>query len=713
MFFEDFPAILRVFTRAKPTRTRFEAGYRLAGVGIFLLFLLISPWAKAEATYQIKPLSEKETLEMYTSLMRDACHHADQFWTNWTVDPRGGMWGTGRSDNMNEGIRAISEMVLTCGALLKYSDALTEQERQEYTRKSIAAIRYAVASHRSGTQKCTDGKPWGGSWQSAMWTGTLGLGAWLIWDKLDTGLRQELERVLASESDRFLNVKPPGKEPGDTKAEENGWNMICLSVSANMFPQNPHAAAWNEKGLEYMMNTLSAPQDRHDSSMVDGRPVSQWFSGPNVNADFTLENHGIFHPSYVACSSYFLTEAAMHYTLAGRAIPQAAAHHLMDTWRMFQGLILPTAESAYPQGMDWELHGLTFINLFASLATWQKDPLAARMEKISLQYMRAWQAMAHGDLAVPGSRLGLTRHASCAEQATYGFLAHKIFGPPVQEMPVAEAVARVEGTRASDAVQFITHRTAHKLASFSWTNRVMGLVMPIGRARKGGAIFTVPIADGLIGSFDLKPAGKAAPKVIEHTWKENPNGFETTGVVLSYDGRLKETIRVTSIGESTVVYQDRVIALTNVTVTRELGVPVGIENDMVSGGTRVLSDQNGHTNFDWRKPQPRMTISNSWANVDGHLGIAAVSGSGLAYAQASRYGPISVYSDTLYGSFNDHAREFKAGEQAASRIAILSVEVTPDETAALSHSARIEETKSGRILIFRLPEGGEARIPLL
>ena len=273
-------------------------------------------------------------------------------------------------------------MVLSCGTLLKYSDALTEAERTNYTHKSIAAIRYAVATHRSGTQKCPDGKP-GGSWQSAMWTATLGFGAWLIWDQLDADLRKDVERVLASESDRFLSVKPPGKEPGDTKAEENGWNMICLSISPNMFPQNPHAAAWNEKAVEYMMNTLSAPQDQQDSQVVDGRPASQWFSAPNVNSDFTLENHGIFHPSYVGCSSYFLTQAAMYYTFAGRPVPQAAAHHLMDTWGMFQGLILPSAESAYPQGMDWELHGLSFINLYASLAAWKKDSLAARMEKIS------------------------------------------------------------------------------------------------------------------------------------------------------------------------------------------------------------------------------------------------------------------------------------------------------------------------------------------
>lgn len=156
--------------------------------------------------------------------------------------------------------------------------------------------------------------------------------------------------MLASEADRFLKSKPPAGRSGDTKAEENGWNMICLAVAANMAPAHPHAATWNEKAIEYMMNTLSVPQDQQDKSLVDGRPISEWFAGANLNPDFTLENHNIFHPSYMACSSYFMTQAEMYYTFAGRPIPQAATHHLMDTWKMFQTIILPSGESAYPQG---------------------------------------------------------------------------------------------------------------------------------------------------------------------------------------------------------------------------------------------------------------------------------------------------------------------------------------------------------------------------
>ena len=86
---------------------------------LFVLFLLLPVYAQPEEIYHIRRLSERELTRTYTSLLLDACRHADKVWQDSSTDPRAGYWGTGRSDQMNEGIRAISGMVLTCGALLE------------------------------------------------------------------------------------------------------------------------------------------------------------------------------------------------------------------------------------------------------------------------------------------------------------------------------------------------------------------------------------------------------------------------------------------------------------------------------------------------------------------------------------------------------------------------------------------------------------------
>ena len=691
---------------------------------LFLIFLLIPFCASAKDLYRIHKLSEKQIQKTYIQLLHDACFYADRDWTNSSFDPKAGYWGRGLSGE-RDGIRPIGSMVLACGTLLKYDDGLTAGEREDLLAKATAALRYVTATHFTGTQKCTDGKQWGGldrpgvhtgrtQWESSYWTSSFAFGAWLIWNKLDPQLQQDVERVVAAQDDLLATGNPPVNLWLDTKAEENGWNVPLLCLGELMFPSNPHAHLWHETALKYMMNTLCTAADTNDTNIVDGREVKDWVLGANLQPDYTLENHGIFHPSYVACSSYFLTQAAMYYTYAGKPIPQAATHHLMDVWQMDRTIILPWGETAYPQGMDWELHGLPYIDLYGTLATHDRDRFAAHMEQSSLQYMRAWQILCHGSLTLPGSPAGFGRHAINCELMSFGFLAHKIFGPSVKPLTASEVNVQEEGVWDHPYVDFIEHRTLQKLVTFSWKNRIMGLLMPI-EDHLGNPEFTVPIADGFIGSFQVAGRGNNNGKVtvIEHSREQTPDGFETSGTVLINGGRLKQTLKMVSIGGQTVVYEDTVTALANVTVRSERGAPIGIENDSLNGGTRLVSDEGGQIKFDWHKPQPPVALPGSWANVDGRLGVIMLDGAGMAYAQASRYSSIAVRTDILYGSYSDHPVRFKAGDEVARRVGVFFTEVTPRETASLAKSCRIETTPNGQVLHFKQPDGKVAEVPLL
>jgi hypothetical protein len=689
----------------------------------FLIILLLPLYAPAKDLYRIHPLSEREIQKTYIRLLEDACFYADRDWTNSSFDTNAGYWGGGLSGE-RDGIRPIGSMVLACGTLLKYDDGLTASEREDLLAKTTAALRYVTATHFTGTQRCVDGKQWGGldrpgvhsgrtQWESSYWTSSFALGAWLIWDKLDPQLQKDVERVVAPQDDLLATGNPPVNLWLDTKAEENGWNVPLLCLGELMFPSNPHAALWHKTALKYMMNTLCTAADTNDTSMVDGREVKDWVLGANLQPDYTLENHNIFHPSYVACSSYFLTQAQMYYTYAGQPVPQAATHHLMDVWRMYRTIILPWGETAYPQGMDWELHGLPYLDLYGTLATKDRDPFAAHLEQSTLQYLRAWQIMYHGSLTLLGSPAGFGRHAINCELVSYGFLSHKIFGPSIKPLTAREVNAREAGVWDHPYVDFIEHRTPQKLAAFSWKNRIMGLLMPIND-HEGNPEFTVPITDGFIGSFQVAGRGNNGKvMVVEQSWQKKSDGFETSGTVLINGGRLKQTLRMISIGEQTVVYEDRVAALTNITVLTERGVPIGIENDSLNGGTRLVSGEDGKIKFNWQKPLPPVFLQGSWANVDGRLGIVAINGSGMVYAQSSSYSPgISVYTDILYGSCSTHRRQFKAGDEVARRVAVFFVGVTPGKTAELAKSCSVETTAGGKELRFKQPDGRDARVAL-
>jgi hypothetical protein len=364
--------------------------------------------------------------------------------------------------------------------------------------------------------------------------------------------------------------------------------------------------------------------------------------------------------------------------------------------------------------MDWEVHGIPFINLFSSLASYQKDSLAALWEQKYLQYMRAWQQMEKGSLATPGSRLGFTRHAICAEQAAYGFLAHKLFESPVKEISSRKAASELCSARTLDSVGIVTHRTEKKLVSFSWKNRMGGMLVPIGDGHEGQPFFTAPIPNGLIGSFDPGPKQDTKAKLVEHVWRTNANGFETSGTLLLDNGRLQQKIQITSLGESVVVYQDHVKALADVSISIERGVPVGIENDQVTGGKRTVFFQGGEEVFDFEKPRSAVTISGTWANVDGRLGVIMVSGSGMKYLQAKGYHPgMGICADVFCASAWDGTKSFKAGDEVASRTIIFLVEANAKQTTAVAVSVKTVPRKEAQALRFRSPEGKTHEVPLL
>ncbi|MDH7482817.1 MAG: hypothetical protein QHH26_12705 [Armatimonadota bacterium] len=671
----------------------------------FLAFiLLLSVSGHAGAVYTIKPsLTETELLRLYVDMLRKYVNYAEKQWHAASF-PNAGYWGNGISDG-NEGIRAVANTALTYAVLAKHADKLANDERLAYISRAASGIRYAVETHLTGKQKCVDGRQWGNSWQSAMWAGNIGFAAWIIWDDLDDDLRTSVERVVSFEADRFLHLKPPSNRWGDTKAEEIGWNQICISLAANMFPSHPNALKWKEKSIEYMMNVLSIPQDARDERIVDGKRVRDWVCTVNVHPDFTLENHGFFHPTYTMVSPAEVGQGGLLYAYAHQPIPEAAGHHLLDNWRLLQNFMLPCGYWIYPQGMDWALNSDGHIHYLAWLATYAKDPLAAGMEKRVAQYIAGHQTIhKDGRFAGPASRLGFAREAVTAERLSYSYLYHKIVGSGPENEGTIDQM-NLKGVRRYPLIDVITHHTSNKFASFSWKNKIMGLVMPIGFNHGANPYFCTPFINGLVGNFIIKNVESRKAQVVERTWRRLEDGFETSGTLLLGNGLLKQEIKLISIGDKTVVYMDKVTAQSPVAVLKEFGVPVGIENDEFTGNQRTLYYEGGEKTILGPKTAELIRIPGRWANVDGRLGMVVVLGSGIAYDDVAAYNRDGAREDILYGSYSDIEREFKTGEEVARRIVIFFTEVKPDETARLAKAVKLEKDAEGnQVLVLKLPE---------
>jgi len=676
----------------------------------FIALLLAISIPSYAGLYSIRPITEDELCRLYVQMLANHSRYAETKWHDGPF-PNSGYWGNGVSGG-NEGIRAVGNESLAFATLLKQTNALDDGTRRLYADHAMKGIRYAAETHLTGKQKCIDGKQWGNSWQSTMWAGNMGFAAWLLWDDLDPRLKESVEKVVAHEADRFLGKKPPGNRWGDTKAEEVGWDQICISLAANMFPIHPNADKWREKSIEYMMNTVSVPRDLKDERIVDGRRVRDWVGAVNSHPDFTIENHGFFHPSYTMVSPAEVGQGAMFYKYAGNPIPEAAGHHLLDNWRLMQNIMLPSSYWAFTQGMDWALNSEGHIHYLAWLATYSKDPLAAGMERRLAQYISGHQQIHGGEnFAGPASRLGFAREAIVAERLSYSYFYHRLLGG-IESDKTIEVSPELLGVRRYTFVDVITHCTGSKFASFSWKNKIMGLVMPIADHLENPC-FTSPNTSSLVGSFALE-GGSSGLKVLERTWHKTADGFETEGKLQV--GHLKQTIKFISVGEKTVIYMDRVTADYDVTVKQELGAYVTIENDEFTGDQRTLYWAGGSQVVKGPDTEGLIRIPGNWANVDGRLGMVAptdrgglVKGSGLAYRDVKPYNRDGAREDFLFGSYSEAPRKFKAGEEVARRIVVLFTETSPEETASLAEKIQV----IGDTLHLTLPEGGEHEFPAI
>jgi hypothetical protein len=158
-----------------------------------------------------------------------------------------------------------------------YNESDTGVKREEAVNVTIKMITSLAKSHRVNQVG-----GWGHGWQTALWAYYTGLGAWLLWDHIkDPHDRDYIEKMIIDESDVMMNFKVPyyqdidGKvlHPGDTKAEENGWDSQILQLSTAMMPKHPNWKKWMHKMVELMVSSYSRPSDLKSTKVLNGKQV--------------------------------------------------------------------------------------------------------------------------------------------------------------------------------------------------------------------------------------------------------------------------------------------------------------------------------------------------------------------------------------------------------------------------------------------------------
>lgn len=569
-----------------------------------------------------------------------------------------GYFGGGESDE--QGMRSLGNFVYTYALLAgdeRYDARVSGISQAQLARRARQALRYMTRTHTTGDLVATDGKAWGGQWQSAWWTSRLAGGAMLLWERLSADERSMVQRVVVAEADRQVARKPPSGAAPDSKAEENAWNTEVLAWALALFPEHPRSQAWRESLHDWAINALSAPADRYEDRVVAGQPVRAWNKTANLRHDFTITNHGAYQPDYMAFSLQSLAWGVYALAAADEPVPETLMHHHQDVWNQLAATYLGDGQFLYPGGKDWphRAYGLDAVLPPAVLRhRLDGDRLARTIEADRVRVLE-WEQRLWGDGGffsgrfTAGPLTGWNAEFASDTAASVGMAYHlgEVLGDggplpggetaadsrpePLSDGTVA---ARLGGRVPSPAAAFTATRRDGFVTAFGWQtlsccfdmvsahNDVLGVVV------SGDPSMAVWAEGQLAGSFSL--AG-SADEPLGVRWQDRERlpggGYATLGVrwvggsaqAPGVDQHLA-MVSLPELGRALVL--DQPVARRQLRVTASSGLDLHIANDVFNGLQRRVMSGGREVMLAAGLADRELELPAPWANVDGDLGVA-------------------------------------------------------------------------------------------
>jgi len=623
--------------------------------------------------------SAASSQQIYLDCLEDFERHSETIWhtvsySNAPADS--GYWGDGKSSG-NGGIRGSCGVAVSCAVLAHaYPSATNRPDRIARIRQ---ALNYAANTHVSGANVCVDGLQWGHGWQSSLWAGSMGLACLLVQADLPPATVQAVQRALADEADYRAGIAPASGYIGDTKAEENGWNGNILALAAAWLSTNANAALWLESAKSYLVNTYTV-------ASTSGDPLAAWINTVTLYPDYSLENHGFYHPTYQMVAGMSMGDSLLMARLANPAIAtelQAfAEHNVLNVWSNLSHLVLDSGEFAYPSGLDWELHDYEQNSYIAWLAAHFNDPLA-RWTDTQLAQLVRYRQIVNGDGRFVGpSGGGFFREAVEARRTAIAWLhwtnTDYTNGPATPPGAAFEHLS---------TVNIIAQRGPFGFASLSYGPNIMALIEPPALSVPTNAYITTPRLPGILGLGVLgNPTGA---RLVSLT--TNSGGFEAQ-LELTNGTNGTTQVYVNCTGESVGIVE---VPWPAAGIAGSAGsFSIGIENDPLTGGSRLV-DWTGASAIITNRSGVTRNITNDWVCVAGRYGVAAGPAGYFKYQAAASYNRSGAAQDTL---------QFMAQDSLGPRYAVWFPGQNASQTA--SNATQIAWTASGTNGVLTFPGAG-------
>ena len=587
-----------------------------------------------------------------------------------SVDNTYGYFNGESSGQSNEaGVRTNADLSMICAFLVKYAKpagvslptGVEWSDIETMARKSLA---WAYGTHKANKlRQTTNSAYWGSTgtgdsvWESSLWAMSVAYSAFFQWESLTSTQKGYIEAMLKAECNYELNRSIPTGYAGDTKSEENGWEVNVLAATLGLFPDDALASQWFERMRQFAINSYSHATDLQKQQVLDawydGKTAGDLYLGKNLYDDYTLQNHNMFHTSYQNVVMQELGESALALKMFQMGLTGTEKWHsnalmhnnqeVMD--HVLNWLATADGELAMPNGNDWSLFLFDQITSYSTQACFQRDPRALMLENLAYKNIKArQQTTSDGSWLlrpdVSARRMGVEAHRVMMTWLMHEVASTANLTPTTWE----EFRTSVGKTKYFPAQNIVRGMSKDRFTCFSWNTSLpdySGVIVPnsVDKAK-----IMVPFRTHHTGVYSKADYTASLPG----RYSLSPDHWAMNGVV-QVNG-IPQAFCLYSTSGNAVILVDALKAATATTVNCEQGGMMGISVDEFTNTQRTIYYNGGSVTTDGASYS---TWTSPWSNIDNYLGFVVTKhGETVTGAFGDKSNNNSIMTAKIYPSYN-------------------------------------------------------------
>ena len=610
-----------------------------------------------------------------------------------------------------DGVRSNADLSMVTAFLCKYGpahnialpDGITYDQLRQMALRSLV---FAYSTHKANKLKVCAGNAYWGSlssadhtWESSLWAMSVAYSAFFQWDQLSDKQKGYIEALLKAECNYELQRSIPTGYAGDTKAEENGWEVDVLAATLGLFPNDSLAPQWFARLREFAINSYSHATDADDRTVIDPdydkTTVADLYRGKNLYDDYTLQNHNYFHTSYQNVVIQELGEAALALKLFQQSLygqekwkTNALMHNNLEVQRnVLNYLALADGELAMPNGNDWSLFLYDQLTSYTTNAAFLRDPDALMLENLAYKMIQARQQTTTDGSWLLRSDIGARRMGVEAHRVMMTWLMHSVSSTAdLTPSRFEDFRERYDSARVFTTQNIVRAFTPERFTTFAWQPGISSYTGYIAANSVDKNKIIVPYkannTGNFLGWYTVSGKKTNATPVVSGIYQLNGTAWAMNGELNTNDASLNNRFAIYSTPGNAVIYLDEVRALTSGTISKEQGGLMAISVDPFTKPKRTLYYDDTHKQSDGTT---LLSLSADWVNIDNALGIVAHN-DGKQMAFGDQADNNSILTAKLYSCYATGSRAFKTGQSVDRRNVVYYSNLSANGTRGLSRA---------------------------